>query len=102
MPPIRTEPVSLGCAGSVTSYCLSSPVAQHDDVEEPVVDRQVDVGDDRRDRAERLEQRRQQAGSAGSAGIVMTFSTAHVSPSRNQRQTEPERSSVLTTTPRKP
>ncbi len=42
------------------------------------------------------------SGSAGSAGIVMTFSAFHSEPSRNQRQTDPERSSVEITTPTKP
>src|ERR671919_1905863 len=30
IPPRRTELVSLGLCGSLTSYCLSSPVPQHD------------------------------------------------------------------------
>src|SRR3989442_15889737 len=30
MPPKGTEPASLGLCGSLTSYCLSSPVPQHD------------------------------------------------------------------------
>ena len=30
MPPIRTDPVSTGWNGSLTSYCRSSPVPQHD------------------------------------------------------------------------
>ena len=42
------------------------------------------------------------SGSAGSAGTVMTFSAFHSSPSRNQRQIEPDRSSVEMTTPTKP
>ena len=42
------------------------------------------------------------SGSAGSAGTVMTFSAFHSSPSRNQRHTEPDRSSVEITTPTKP
>ena len=42
------------------------------------------------------------SGSAGSAGILMTFSAFHSSPSRNQRHTEPDRSSVEITTPTNP
>ena len=42
------------------------------------------------------------SGSAGSAGMVITFSAFHSSPSRNQRHTEPDRSSVEITTPTKP
>ena len=40
--------------------------------------------------------------SAGSAGMVMTFSTAHRSPSRCHSHTDAERSSTLITTPTKP
>ena len=40
--------------------------------------------------------------SAGSAGIVITLSTANSSPSRYQRHTDADRSSVLTTTPTNP
>src|SRR5207237_1806854 len=42
------------------------------------------------------------SGSAGSAGIVITFSALQSSPSRNQRHTEPDKSSVEITTPTKP
>ena len=40
--------------------------------------------------------------SAGSAGMVITLSAAHWPPSRCQRKTEADRSSVEITTPTKP
>ena len=88
--------------GDVVLLELTGAPAGH--VEEAVVDRQVDVGDQRRHRPERRERGRQTGGSAGSAGIVMTLSTSHAAfvPSRCHRHTEADRSAVEITTPTNP
>ena len=72
------------------------------DVEEPVVHRQVDVGDQRRHALKPLSTGGSWSGSAGSAGISITFLTAHLSPSRYQVQIEDERFSRLMTQLTKP
>ncbi len=68
MPPSRTDPTCFGCAGirHVELLHLAGAPAGH--VEEPVVDREVDVGDDRRHRGERLQRGRQQVRVGGLGG----------------------------------
>src|ERR687893_2309794 len=102
MPPSCTDPVSRGCAGSLTSYCLSSPMPQHDTYScWSSTERLMSVisggtapnGFSAGGRA---------SASADCAGIVITFSAAQLPPSRCQRHTEADRSWVDTTTPTNP
>ena len=103
MPPILTEPVSSGLNGSETSYWRNSPVPQQDDVEEPVVQRQVDVGDQRRHGAEALQQRRQQVRVGRLGRNLDHLPDAPTCPlSRYQIQIDADRSLRLMTTPTKP
>src|SRR6185437_16539788 len=102
MPPSCTEAVSRGSNGSVTSYCLSSPVPKQDTYSQrSSTDRSMSVtnggtapnGCSAGGRA---------SGSAGSAGTVMTLRTAQRSPSLYHSHTDAERSATLTTTPANP
>src|SRR5437763_5104386 len=102
IPPRWTEPVSFGFSGSLTSYCLSSPVPQQETYSHlSSTERSMSLisggtapnGCNAGGSSE---------ASAGSAGIVITFLAAHRSPSRCQSQTDAERSSTLITTPTNP
>ena len=102
MPPRRTEPVSLGWCGSLTSYCLSSPVPQHDTYSQrSSTDRSMSLT------SGGTAPKGWSAGgswsaSAGSAGIVITFFAVQRSSSRCHSHTEADRSSTLITTPTNP
>src|SRR5271167_1960661 len=102
MPPSRTDPTCFGFAGSDTSNCFISPVPQHETYKyRSSTDRSMSVMSGGT-AANGLRAGGRRFGSAGSAGMVMTFSAFHSCSSRNQRQTEPDRSSVEITTPTKP
>src|SRR5215207_10585818 len=90
MPPSRTDPTSFGFAGSDTSNCFISPVPQQDTYRNlSSTERSMSVmSGGTAPKGFRAGGSR--SASAGSAGTVMTFSTFHSSPSRNQRQTEAE------------
>jgi hypothetical protein len=70
-------------------------------VEHSVVDRQVDVRDQRWHGPERAHAGGRSSAAAGSAAMVITLSAAHsaVCASRCQRHTDADRSVVDTTTP---
>ena len=102
MPPIRTEPVSTGCSGSETSYCLSSPVPQHDTYRYlSSTDRSMSVISGGTAPKPCSSGGSWSAG-AGSAGMVITLVAAHWPLSSCHIQIEADRSSTLTTTPTKP
>ena len=67
MPPSLIEPVSIGLKGSETSNCFNSPVPKHES-QESIVEREVDVGDERRHRGETFQQRRQVVSGGGLGG----------------------------------
>src|SRR5919204_1006626 len=102
IPPRCTEPVSFGLRGSLTSYCLSSPVPQQDTYSQrSSTDRSMSVT------SGGTAPKGCSAGgssdaSAGSAGIVIAFFAVHSSPPRRHSHTEAERASTLITTPTKP
>src|SRR6266540_3578178 len=98
----RVEPVSRGLNGSLTSYCLSSPVPQHDTYSQrSSTDRSMsDTSGGTAPNG--LSAGGSSSESAGSAGMVTTLLTAQRSPSRCHSHTEPDRSSTLITTPTKP
>jgi hypothetical protein len=102
MPPSLTEPVSRGLKLSLTSYCLSSPVPQHDTYSQrSSTDRSMSLM--RGGTAPNgLSAGGSRSGSAGSAGMVTTLVAAQRSLSRYQRNTDPDRSSTLMTTPTNP
>ena len=102
MPPSRTEPVSRGLNGSLTSYCFSSPVPQQDTYSHrSSTDRSMsEISGGTAPKG--LSAGGRSSGSAGSAGMVMTLRTAHRSPSLCHIHTDPDRSSTLITTPTKP
>ena len=101
-----SRPVSFGLNGSETSYCRSSPRAPAGDVQEPVVEREIDVGDQRRHGLEALQQRRQLFGIGGLGGDLDHLSnlprTVSVAPSRCHSQIDDERSLSEVTTPTNP
>src|SRR5919106_4463583 len=93
MPPIRTLPVSFGSSGSDTSYWWKSPVPQHDTYRYlSSTDRSMSVTKGGA-ALKPCSIGGSCAASAGSAGIVITFFTAHLSPSRYQVQIDDDRSS---------
>ena len=102
MPPIRSLPVSFGLerVGHVVLVEVAGAPARH--VEGLVVDREIDVGDQRRHALKPLSIGGSWSGSAGSAGMSITFLTAHRSPSRYQVQIDDERSSSDSTQLTKP
>src|SRR5215207_8547867 len=102
MPPRRTDPVSRGLNGSVASYCLSSPVPQHEMYSQRSSTERSMSEMSGGTAANGLSAGGSSSGSAGSGGIVMTFSTAHRSPSWCHSQTDAEKSSTLMMTPTNP
>src|SRR5215203_6509751 len=73
MPPRRTDPVSRGLNGSVTSYCLSSPVPQHDTYSQrSSTDRSMSEMSGGT-APEGLQGRGEQVGVGGLGGMVMTL-----------------------------
>ena len=108
-PPATTMPPILHLAGQLRVERIGHVVLLHvagapaGDVEEAVVHRQVDVGDERRHRLEALQQRRQvDLGRPARPGSRSPSSTAHLSPSRYQVQIDDDRSLRLITQPTKP
>src|SRR5437870_6252127 len=97
IPPRRTDPVSFGLWGSLTSYCLSSPVPKHDTYSQrSSTDRSMSLTSGGT-APNGCSAGGRSAVSAGSAGIVMTFLTPQRSPSRYHSHTEAERSATLIT-----
>src|SRR5215472_19374352 len=102
MPPSRTEPVSRGRNGSVTSYCLSSPVPKHDTYSQrSSTDRLMSVISGGA-APKGFSAGGRSSGLAGSAGTVMTLQAAQRSPSLYHSHTDADRSSTLITTPANP
>src|SRR4051812_46919732 len=99
IPPMRTEPASVGLRGSETSYCRSSPVPQHATYRKrSSSDRSMSVTSGGTAPKPLSSGGRSSAG-VGSAGIVMVFSMWNLPSSRHQVQIEPSRLVVSTTTP---
>src|SRR5690242_1279270 len=102
MPPMRIEPTCLGENGSLTSYCLSSPVPQHDTYRNrSSSDRSMSLMSGGT-ALNGLSAGGSTPSSAGSAGMVIVFFALNVPLSRYHVQTDPDRSAVLITTPAKP
>ena len=103
MPPSRTEPVSRGLRGSLTSKRFSSPVPKQDtNNERSSTERTMSVTSGGT-APNGFRASGSWSGSAGSAGIEITFSAPKAPSSpRDHSQTEAERSAVETTTPTKP
>ena len=97
---VPSRPPRLGGVGDVVLLQLAGSPAG--DVEEAVVDGQVDVRDERWHRSERLEGGRQRVGVGRLGGDRDHLVRRHSPPSRCQRKTDADRSSVETTTPTKP
>src|SRR5262245_22595889 len=100
------EPVFLGFAGSLTSYCRNSPVPQHDTYKNlSSSDRLISVTSGGT-ALKPFNSGGRSSGSAGSAGISITFFAAHFPflplPSRCHIQIAEERSFRETTTPTNP
>src|SRR6266498_2993731 len=102
MPPRRTEPASRGLDGSLTSYCLSSPVPQQETYSQrSSTDRSMSETSGGT-APKGCSAGGRSSGSAGWAGMVTTLRTAQRSPSWCHSHTDPDRSSTLMTTPTKP
>ena len=94
--------ISRGWNGSLTSYCLSSPVPQQDTYSQwSSTDRSMsETSGGTAPNGCRAGGR--SSASAGSAGMVITLSIAHLSPLGCHSHTDADRSSTLMTTPTKP
>src|SRR5262245_51555397 len=100
------EPVFFGFAGSLTSYCKNSPVAQHDTYKNLSSSDKLMSVIRGGTALKPFSSGGKSSASAGSAGISITFFAAHFPffplPSRYHSQIEPERSFSESTTPAKP
>src|SRR5574339_312067 len=106
MPPIVSEPVSIGLNGSDTSNCFSSPVPKHETYRKrSSSDRLMSVTSGGA-APKPLKIGGRLSAAAGSAGISITLRTRQganlLLPSRYHSQIEDDRSLRLTTTPAKP
>src|SRR5262249_58461435 len=102
MPPIRTEPVSTGWNGSLTSYCFISPVPQQETYRRlSSTDRPMSVTSGGTAPKPCSSGGNCSAG-AGSAGVVITLLGAHLPLGSCPSQIDADRSSTLANTPTNP
>src|SRR5579864_8054098 len=102
MPPMCSEPVSLGLNGSDTSYWRISPVPQHETYKKRSSSDRSMSDTSGGTALNPLSSGGRSVSSAGSAGISITLVTFHVSLSRCQTQIELDRSFKEMTTLVKP
>src|SRR6185437_15993168 len=94
--------VSFGLNGSLTSYCRNSPVPQHETYRKRSSRLRLISVMSGGTALKGLSAGGSCAGSAGSAGTSIVLRICHPFSSRNQVQTEADRSLFETTTPTKP